>query len=251
MRPAERVVLTPRPSGLAALVRLGFVWALLAVLPTSALAWWNTALGLRRRITLINSGQPSNLANFPVLVRLDSTRVENSAAPGAPHRPVRSLRSFGSFRVAAAGLPEVEPSERSSGGSRGSHPRPNPVRGLLAVLAHLLAPEEGLYRLRFEDVFPVSRRGIAARSLRLSHQGQAVAHHLEPDKTLLPPGSSLYFLSPGSSRSPSGDVVYERSVDVERPPVGRDVGILGVVGLAGALALRMCRIDVDGAEDEA
>ena len=57
-------------------VRVGLAAVFLGLLPTSAFAWWNTAWGLRRKITFNNSGQPSNLVDFPVLVRLDGTRVE-------------------------------------------------------------------------------------------------------------------------------------------------------------------------------
>ena len=48
----------------------------LVLSPQAALAWWNTSWGLRRKITFNNAGQPSNLVNFPVLVRLDSARVD-------------------------------------------------------------------------------------------------------------------------------------------------------------------------------
>jgi hypothetical protein len=44
-------------------------------LPTDASAWWNSSWKLRRKIRFNNAGQAA-LAGFPVLVRLDSTRVE-------------------------------------------------------------------------------------------------------------------------------------------------------------------------------
>ena len=48
-----------------------------------------------------------------------------------------------------------------------------------------------------------SRRGVRARALRLSRQGESVAFHLEP-------GSTLYFVSEGASANPYGrDAVYE------------------------------------------
>jgi hypothetical protein len=66
------------------LVRIALAAVLVSLLPSSAWAWWSTSWGLRRKITLNNSGQPSNLLNFPLLVRLDSTRVECISAAGSP-----------------------------------------------------------------------------------------------------------------------------------------------------------------------
>ncbi len=60
----------------AVLKRLLFVALLVGFVPQSAFAWWNTSWQLRRKVFFSNSGQPSNLTSFPVLVRLDSTRVE-------------------------------------------------------------------------------------------------------------------------------------------------------------------------------
>jgi len=53
---------------LAAVAILGFA--------SPAQAWWNNSWGLRRKITFNNSGQITNLVTFPVLIRLDSSRVE-------------------------------------------------------------------------------------------------------------------------------------------------------------------------------
>jgi hypothetical protein len=59
------------------ILRLSAVaFALALVPPQMALAWWNTSWGLRRKITFNNSGQASNLVDLPVLIRLDSNRVE-------------------------------------------------------------------------------------------------------------------------------------------------------------------------------
>ena len=253
------------------LVRIGLAAALMGLLPSSAWAWWNTSWGLRRKITLNNSGQASNLTDVPLLVPLDSTRVEyfrtqdagqdirfvdandptmldyeielwneeNGAAvwnagyrgvwhlkedpAGAPPQmkdstanvnhgaaefaPVQTpgqidgSRSFAprlwarlrgtlfqgetkKARLELAPLRHdpasgrtvlarrltvrveffgVEPSERSLGGSRGRKARPNPIRALLGVLAQLVVKDPGLYRIRFEDVFPGHRRGVNAR----------------------------------------------------------------------------------------
>ena len=60
----------------AGLERLLLAGLLFALVPETALAWWDTNWQLRRKVFIDNSGQPSNLTSFPVLVRLDSTRVE-------------------------------------------------------------------------------------------------------------------------------------------------------------------------------
>ena len=65
-------------------------------------------------------------------------------------------------------------------------------------MARLVTRKAGLYRVRFEDLFASGQRGLPARSLRLSRLGQAVAYHLEPDRALFAPGSSLFFLAPDS-----------------------------------------------------
>ena len=44
--------------------------------PHPSSAWWNDAWGVRVKITFDNSAQAENLANFPVLIRLDSSRVK-------------------------------------------------------------------------------------------------------------------------------------------------------------------------------
>src|SRR3990172_12282946 len=57
-------------------VRFLAVAALLSF-SSSAYAWWNNSWGLRRKIAFNNSGQTENLQNFPVLIRLDSSRIES------------------------------------------------------------------------------------------------------------------------------------------------------------------------------
>src|SRR3990167_5742171 len=39
-------------------------------------SWYNTSWAYRRKITFDNSAQAENLTNFPVLVKLDSTRID-------------------------------------------------------------------------------------------------------------------------------------------------------------------------------
>jgi len=104
----------------------------------------------------------------------------------------------------------TDPGERSLGGARGRRAQVQARPATKGLLAQLVVDSPGLYRVRFEDVFGTKRRaGVNVRSLRLSHLGQSVAYHLEPDKALFAPGSSLFFLSDGSSLNPLGDVVYE------------------------------------------
>ncbi len=50
--------------------------------------------------------------------------------------------------------------------------------------------------------------------LRLSRQGESVAFHVEPSTGSFGPGSSLYFLSAGSSLNPYADAVYELETNV-------------------------------------
>ena len=52
------------------------VVAALLFCASPAYAWWNNSWALRRKITFNNSGQITNLADFPVLIRLDASRVE-------------------------------------------------------------------------------------------------------------------------------------------------------------------------------
>ncbi|MGD8896220.1 MAG: DUF2341 domain-containing protein, partial [Acidobacteriota bacterium] len=49
---------------------------LLILAPTQARAWWNDAWNRRRTITFDNSAQASNLLSFPVLIRLDASRID-------------------------------------------------------------------------------------------------------------------------------------------------------------------------------
>ncbi len=106
----------------------------------------------------------------------------------------------------------TEPGEASRGGSRGRRAvkRGSHVRS--GVVAQLVVKERGLYRVGYEELFPTPAgrrsRGISATSLRLSRQGESVAFHVEPSGTF-GPGSSLYFLSEGSSLNPYADAVYE------------------------------------------
>jgi hypothetical protein len=50
--------------------------ALSAASPAPLLAWWNDAWGVRVKVTFDNSAHAENLVNFPVLIRLDSSRVK-------------------------------------------------------------------------------------------------------------------------------------------------------------------------------
>ena len=80
------------------------------------------------------------------------------------------------------------------------------------VVAHLLTTERGLHSVRYEDVMR-GRRGVRAKTLRMSRQGETVAFHLEPSSRRFKPGSRLYFMSEGASSNPYGsEAVYELEV---------------------------------------
>ena len=68
--------------------------------------------------------------------------------------------------------------------------------------------DKGLYKVRFEDVFPERRAGVSLSSLSLLRRGEPVAFFV--DRSSFGPGSSLYFLSEGASLNPdSQEAVYE------------------------------------------
>jgi len=46
-------------------------------------SWWNSTWGRRRRIVFNNSGQAENLDDFPVLVKLDSSRIDYARTQNA------------------------------------------------------------------------------------------------------------------------------------------------------------------------
>jgi hypothetical protein len=103
-----------------------------------------------------------------------------------------------------------EASEQEAAGARGRRHREGRSHERRRVTARLTVREKGLYGVRFEEVMGASRRGVAASSLRLSRQGEAVAFHIEPDQGAFRPGSVLYFLSEGASLNPYGpEAVYE------------------------------------------
>src|SRR5207247_7818903 len=71
----------------------------------------------------------------------------------------------------------------------------------------------GLQAVSFEDLFASRRLGVPAFQLRLSHQRDPVAFHLEPHGSSFGPGSVLYFFSEGPSLNPYGnEAVYELSL---------------------------------------
>ncbi len=111
----------------------------------------------------------------------------------------------------------IEAGETSRGGNRGRRVVKRGSHARSGVMAQLAVKERGLYRVGFEELFPTPAgrrsRGILASSLRLSRQGESVAFHVEPSGTL-GPGSSLYFLSEGSSLNSYADAVYELETNV-------------------------------------
>ncbi len=77
----ERTSLSQLPSRYRR-VLLG-VALFLTAFPLDASAWWDSAWGRRRKLTFNNSGQPSNLTNFPVLVVLNAARIDYTKTQNA------------------------------------------------------------------------------------------------------------------------------------------------------------------------
>jgi len=123
----------------------------------------------------------------------------------------RTLR----VRVAFAGQ---EPGEVSRGGSRGlaalkgRNGGGKPPTDAARVVARLTVRERGLQAVSYEQIFGTSGR-VALADLRLSRQGETVAHHVEPDRRAFAPGSVLFFVSEGPVLNPHGnEIVYELSL---------------------------------------
>ena len=105
-----------------------------------------------------------------------------------------------------------EPSELSSDGVGGRRYRKRRSHDQRTLVARLGTTERGLHSVRYEDVMQ-GRRGVRAKTLRLSRQGETVAFHLEPNGNRFEPGSTLYFLSESASVNPyGGEAVYELEV---------------------------------------
>ena len=94
------------------------------------------------------------------------------------------------------------------------------------LLARLYTTSRGLYAVSFEQLFPGSRRGLAASQLRLERQGEAVGFHLEPASDAFGPGSRLYFYADRSAASTdfSAEMAFEL---VQRPRRRGDAARLG------------------------
>ena len=105
-----------------------------------------------------------------------------------------------------------EPSELSTDGVRGRRYARRRSHDQRAVVARLLTKQRGLHSVRYEEMMG-GRRGVRAKTLRLSRQGETVAFHLEPNPNRFKPGSTLYFMSAGASVNPYGnEAVYELEV---------------------------------------
>jgi hypothetical protein len=94
----------------------------------------------------------------------------------------------------------------------GSGGRALPRKGQLReVLAQLQTTRRGLYAVRYEDLFPTSRRGVPTTVLRLQRQGEAVPFYVKPWGPVFGPGSVLYFYADRtvSSTEYSSEVAYE------------------------------------------
>ena len=106
-----------------------------------------------------------------------------------------------------------EPSERIlADGVRGRRYARKRSHDQRTVVARLGTTERGLHSVRYEDVMR-GRRGVRAKTLRLSRQGETVAFHLEPHGNRFKPATTLYFLSEGASINQYGrEAVYELEV---------------------------------------
>jgi hypothetical protein len=107
-------------------------------------------------------------------------------------------------------------------GSRGrARPRLTPFR---EVLAQLHTTRRGLHAVRFEDLFPLWRRGISTSLLRLQRQGAAVAFRVEPPGPVLGPGSVLYFFA--DQTASSTDYTPEIAYELVRSTEGQAMGVV-------------------------
>ncbi len=117
----------------------------------------------------------------------------------------------------------AESGERSRGGSRGFGARRGAGRRTSGVLARLVARAHGLNVVSFEELFGAHGRAVAAADIRLSRQGQTVAHHVEPDGRRFGPGSLLLFVSDDPVVNPHGnELVYELSLGGGGQPMAVD-----------------------------
>jgi peptidase C25-like protein len=107
----------------------------------------------------------------------------------------------------------VEAGERSRGGSHGYGRRRGGRSTGDGVVARLATRGHGLEVVSFEDLFGARGRAVPAADIRLSRQGQTVAHHVEPDGRWFGPGGHLLFVSDDPALNPHGlELVYELSL---------------------------------------
>jgi hypothetical protein len=123
-------------------------------------------------------------------------------------------------RLAFTGVAEGEVGTGSRGRASPRREAPFPE-----VLAQLYTTSRGLYAVRYEQLFPDRTRGFSTLFLRLQRQGEAVAFHVEPPRSVFGPGSVLYFYADrtASSTDYSSEVAYEL---VRKPglPMGSSTG---------------------------
>ena len=174
------------------------------------------AAGIAFRAAGLYPEEPARLVDTAFQGQVKKAQIELS--------PLRWDRTNGQLllarklrvRVAFAGQ---EPGEVSRGGSRGlaalkgRNGGGNPKNGDAArVVARLTVRERGLQAVSYEQIFGARGR-VALADLRLSRQGETVAHHVEPDRRGFAPGSVLFFVSEGPVVNPHGnELVYELSL---------------------------------------
>lgn len=131
--------------------------------------------------------------------------------------PLRWDRTRGRLRLARrlqihVSFAGEELAEESRGGARGHARRRSRERISGSVLARLVTQAHGLQAVGFEQLFGAQGPKLAVSELRLSRQGETVAHHVEPAGRLFGPGSVLYFVSGDPELNPHGrELVYELS----------------------------------------
>ncbi len=143
--------------------------------------------------------------------------------------PLRWDRSTGRLLLARRLTLRVKFSGRAKdelalGGAHGKKKRGKKGKKRLAdsVLARLAVTAPGLYGVSYEELSAALGRKVNVSDLSLSHQGESVAFHVEPDGRRFGRGGMLYFVSAGAEQNPYGkQAVYELSLsdDGVRMPV--------------------------------
>jgi hypothetical protein len=152
----------------------------------------------------------------------DSKKAELALVPLRFDRSSGALVLAKRLRVVVV-FEGMEAGERSRGGSHGFGARRGGGRRTSGVVARLVTHAHGLNVVSFEELLGARGRAVPAADIRLSRQGQTVAHHVEPDGRWFGPGSRLMFVSDDPSLNPHGlELVYELSLSGDGLPMPVD-----------------------------